>query len=172
MSPRQTRYERALERVIADCEPEDEAETERIAAMFSDTVRAAELRLEDSFDAFVHDLRQTLPGRTLVWASCALTATIDVFRRYREFNRIASILRGLTEQDRKEIDMLQFQDYYAGSGRAEIDGGFYLVMPTAAPGVYRASRSNGKEWVWEGGSFDSPELAQAACQKHFDGGEG
>lgn len=61
---------------------------------------------------------------------------------------------------------LVFHDYYAGSGRADIEGGLYLIMPTSA-GTYRASRSNGKDWVWEGGIFDTADLAKAACTANY-----
>ena len=61
---------------------------------------------------------------------------------------------------------LSFKDYFAGSARADIEGGFYLIMPTSY-GEYRASRSNGKDWVWEGGLYNNIDLAKMACRVNY-----
>ena len=65
---------------------------------------------------------------------------------------------------------LDFMDYWGGSGQARVSGGFYLVAPCAVPGEYSAKKSDGKAWVWDGGSYSSAEAAQTACQHHYDKG--
>jgi hypothetical protein len=34
-------------------------------------------------------------------------------------------------------------------------------------GNYRAQLSDGKNWVWEGGTFATAALAEDACNQHF-----
>lgn len=152
MRARTSRYEGALERFIADCDPQSLDEVQRIKRGFDQTTLAAVCRYQDA------------------WIGL-FDAILETIRAYRAFEAAAEIIGRFTDQNRTETEMLRFEDYYAGSGRANIEGGFYLVMPTAVPGEYRAQRSNGKEWVWEGGYFDSLDAAEAACQRHYEGGE-
>lgn len=62
---------------------------------------------------------------------------------------------------------LKFTDFFGGSGRAIVDGGFYLITPTA-DGKSMARKSDSLDWIWSGGSFETAALAEEACQRHFD----
>jgi hypothetical protein len=61
---------------------------------------------------------------------------------------------------------LEFTDYWAGSGKAQTENGFYLVSPSTLSSAYQARFSDGENWVWDGGTFNDLVKAENACREH------
>jgi hypothetical protein len=138
-------YIRERDNFLAPCAPENDLERDWCKRQFDRTFLAEKARLWDACDDFLAELRATRFGRSLIWTA----------------DRIASI-KALRP---KSNPPLIFHDFYGGSGRADVADGFYLVAPMW--GNYRAQLSDGKNWVWEGGTFATAALAEDACNQHF-----
>ena len=60
---------------------------------------------------------------------------------------------------------LNFRDYLAGSARADVSDGWYLIAMLHVG--YFARKSNGSDWVWKE-THNTFEYALAACEEHHE----
>ena len=64
------------------------------------------------------------------------------------------------------MSALEFHGFWAGTARADVGKAWYHVGINTANTGYFAKFSDGKEWVWSGGYFDTEAEAIGACQSH------
>ena len=76
----------------------------------------------------------------------------------------AEVSRSKAAQE-KPKPVLEWGDYFGGSGRAVVSDGHYFV--TMICGHWLARKFDGQSEVWRGDFHANAEAAQAACEVHY-----
>lgn len=72
----------------------------------------------------------------------------------------------VTQQTQEQAaPRFEWEDYWAGSGRAPFEGGYYLAIPSA--GMWVARYDVGGKTTWQHPvPFNTADEAQAECERH------